>query len=124
MNFLSLFKSLKLRQGVAYLLMVSCSSTTVIKTNDPEVNIYVDGAYLGKGSSLYTDKKISWLDTKVRMQKDGCQDEFAVFSKDETLDVLPFVTGFLFLLPFLWTMKYNAVHEYNYVCRSTLPQAN
>lgn len=100
------------------LVLISCSSTTIIKTNDPDVNIYVNGKHKGKGSAVHTDMKMSWLSSKVRLQKDGCQDNFEEFSKNEQLDILPLISGFIFIFPFLWTMKYKAVRQYNFVCSS------
>jgi len=97
--------------------IVSCSSTTIIKTYDPEVNIYVNGQFKGKGSAVHTDMKMSWLSSTVKLQKVGCQEEYEMFTKDEKLDVLPLISGFLLIFPFLWTMKYDAVHSYNYVCK-------
>jgi hypothetical protein len=101
------------------IVLISCSSTTVIKTNDPKAKIFVDGELIGNGSAVHTDMKVSWLSSTITLKRDGCQDEIQTFSKNEQLDILPFISGFLFIVPFLWTMKYKAVHEYNYVCEAS-----
>lgn len=99
------------------LSLLACSSTTIVKTDDPEVNIFIDGESQGKGAIVHTDKKVVWMSITVKLQKDGCQDQYESFSKDEQFDVLPFVGGLFLIVPFLWTMKYDAVHQYNFVCK-------
>lgn len=99
------------------LFLISCSSTTVIRTTDPEAKIYVDDQFLGKGSVVHTDMKVSWSDTRIKVKKDGCKSENYVMTKDEELDVPALIFGVLTIVPILWVLKYKGLHNYEYQCQ-------
>lgn len=55
-------------------ILASCSSTTNIRSTDPNAKIYVDGEFKGTGVATHTDSKtIVSAPTQVRIQKEGCQ---------------------------------------------------
>lgn len=99
-----------------FVFLASCSSTTVIKTSDPEAQIYIDGSPRGKGTVTYTDKKIIGSTTMVRIKKEGCPEQNFVITKSEAFQVGACIGGVLVLIPFLWIMGYNPEHYYEVPC--------
>lgn len=95
---------------------VACSSTTQIRSSDPDAKIYVDGEYRGKGQITHTDTKIVGSTTSVRIQKEGCQPMMYNMSRSEEFDPGACAGGVFVLVPFLWVMKYKADHYYEYEC--------
>jgi hypothetical protein len=97
-------------------ILLSCSSTTIINTNDLKAKIFVNNKYLGLGSAIHTDMKIAWLGNKVKIKKENCIDQVFVFRKNEEVDVVALVSGLFIFVPLLWVMKYRAVHDFNFIC--------
>jgi len=95
------------------LMFCACASTTIIRTQDPSIDIYTDDKFLSKGNAIHTDRKIVFLKTKVTLKKEGCLDQTHYFRRNEKFDLLPII----FVLPILWGMKYNAVHYYPFKCQ-------
>jgi len=95
---------------------VSCTSTTMVRSSDPEVMISIDGRWKGKGSVLYRDRKIFASSTYVRMQKPGCEPRMYFFSRSEEFEVTACILGIFFIFPLLWMMKYEPEHSYDYSC--------
>ncbi len=98
---------------------MACSSTTVIRSSDPEAKIYLDGELRGRGTATETDTKIIGASTSVKLQKDGCEPQFYSFSRSEEFDVGACIGGVLVLVPFLWIQKYKPEHNYEYECIAT-----
>ena len=90
----------------------SCSSTTMIESKPPGAKLYLNGMPVGKTPYRYTDTKIVGSSTSVRLELDGFETLNTSFSRDETADVGAIIGGIFFLVPFLWTMKYDPVHYY------------
>ncbi len=63
----------------------------------------------------HTDTKIVGSTTMLRLEKEGYETLNTSFSRDESADVGAIIGGFLILVPFLWTMKYNPVHSYELI---------
>jgi len=99
--------------------IVACSSTTLIRSNDPEAKIYVDGEFKGKGQFTYTDTKIVGSSTAIRLQKDGCEPMSFTMTRSEEFDAGACAGGVFVLVPFLWVMKYKPEHTYEFVCTKT-----
>ena len=97
-------------------ILQSCSSTTLISSNDKDVKIYVDGMYVGKGSFTYSDTKIVGSSTSVMFKKDGCEDFTTIFTRSEEFDAGACAGGVFTLVPFLWIEKYRPVHNYEFEC--------
>ena len=95
---------------------VGCSSTTMIRSTDPEAKIYVDGEYKGRGQVSHTDTKIVGSTTSVRMEKDGCEPMHYTFARNEEFDVGACAGGVFVLVPFLWIQKYKPERTYEYTC--------
>ena len=100
------------------LSIMSCSSTTLIRSTDPSVKIYVDGEYAGKGVVSHTDTKTVGSTTSVRFEKAGCEPRFFNMSRSEEFDVGACIGGVFVLVPFLWIQKYKAEHNYEFECEA------
>ena len=96
--------------------LASCSSTTLISSNDKDAKIYVDGMYMGKGQYTYTDTKIVGSVTTVTFKKDGCEDYTTLFARNEEFDAGACAGGVFTLIPFLWIERYRPVHTYEFEC--------
>ena len=99
------------------LLATACTSSTVIRSSDPDARIYVNGEYLGTGRARYSDQKVAFSKNSVEIRKDGCRTERHSFRRSEQADVGAIVGGLLFTVPYLWVTEYKSRHEYEYQCR-------
>ncbi len=95
---------------------IGCSSTTLIRSSDPEAKIYVDGEFKGKGQYSHTDSKTIGSTTSVRLEKPGCEPMNYNFARNEEFDAGACAGGVFLLVPFLWVQKYKAERTYEYVC--------
>jgi PEGA domain len=93
-------------------LFASCSSTTMIVSNPSKAKVYIDGALAGETPYQHTDSKIVGSTMTLKIEKDGFKPLIATITKDEDVDVGAVIGGLFTLVPFLWTMKYNPVHNY------------
>lgn len=98
------------------LFVMSCSSSTLISTTDPDARIYVDGEYLGNGEAYYTDQKVAFSKNEVTIRKDGCEPQYHEFRRSERADIGAIVGGLFFTVPFLWATEYKNFREYEYAC--------
>src|SRR5690554_509152 len=97
------------------LFLVSCSSTTLIQTTPDNARLYLNGEPVGVTPYRHTDTRIVGSTTTVRIEKEGYETLNASFSRDEEADVGAIIGGIFVLVPFLWTMKYKPVHNYELV---------
>jgi len=98
------------------MLVTACSSSTVIRSSDPESRIYVNGEYMGTGHAVYTDQKVAFSKNDVEIRKDGCAAENYSFRRSEEADVGAIVGGLLLTVPFLWVTEYKPHHGYDFEC--------
>ncbi len=96
--------------------LIGCSSSTLIRSTDPEAKIYVDSEYKGRGQYTHTDTKIVGSVTSVRLEKDGCEPMYYNFSRNEEFDAGACAGGVFVLVPFLWIQKYKPERTYEYQC--------
>ncbi len=94
------------------MLFASCSSTTLIQSNPSGAKVYMNEEYKGVTPLSYSDTKIVGSSTAVRLELDGYETLHTVLTRNEVADVGAIIGGIFFLFPFLWTMKYNPVHNY------------
>ena len=131
MQYLALYSNLKIVLGdhmkkffklavcaLSSLSILSCSSTTLIRSTDPAVKIYIDGEYAGKGQVSHTDTKTVGSTTSVRFEKAGCEPRFYNLSRNEEFDAGACLGGVFVLVPFLWIQKYKPEHNYEYECEA------
>lgn len=67
---------------------------------------------VGKTPYRHSDTKIVGSTTSVRLELEGYEALNTSFSRDETVDVGAIIGGLFVLVPFLWTMKYDPIHNY------------
>lgn len=93
-------------------LLSSCASTTLITTDPPGAEVYVNEEYLGHSPVTYEDKKIVFSDNVVRIKKEGYKEMTNFFSRDEAPNVGAIVGG-IFVWPiWLWALEYKPEHHY------------
>ena len=102
--------------ALAIAFFASCSSTTLIRSTDPQAKIYVDGEFKGTGAATHTDTKTVGSSTSVRMEKPGCEPQYYNFTRNEEFDAGACAGGVFTLVPFLWIQKYKPEHNYEYNC--------
>lgn len=100
------------------ILISSCGSSTLIMTNPPDANVYLDGQPVGVTPYRYTDTKIVGSINNLKLEKEGFEPINTSFSRNEEADVGAIIGGIFFLFPFLWTMKYKPTHEYELIALS------
>ncbi len=93
-------------------LVGGCSSTTVISSEPNGATLYIDGMKVGKTPYTYTDSKIVGSSTPLKFKKEGYKDLQVILSKNEKANVGAIIGGVFVLVPFLWTMEYNPMHNY------------
>lgn len=94
------------------ILLASCSSSTMIQSTPSGAKVYIDGQPVGNTPYSYSDTKVVGSGTTVRLEKEGYETLNTGFSRSEQADVGAIIGGLFFLVPFLWTMKYNPTHTY------------
>ena len=100
----------------AAMVLTACSSTTVIKSSDPEAQILVNGEYLGTGEATYTDRKVAFSKNTVTLRKTGCADQQHEFRRDEDPDFGAIISGFFVYVPFLWVTEYKEQRGFEFNC--------
>lgn len=96
----------------ASILLTSCASTTMIQSEPSGAKLYLNGEPVGTTPYTHTDTRIVGTTTMVKLEKEGYEALNTTFSRDEEADVGAIIGGFLFLFPFLWTMKYKPARMY------------
>lgn len=94
-------------------VMTSCASTTLIQSNPSGAKLYLNDVSVGTTPYSHRDTKIVGTTTMVRLEMDGYEPLNTSFSRDEEVDIGACVGGIFVLIPFLWVMKYQPVHNYD-----------
>ncbi len=94
----------------------ACSSTTVIRSSDPDARIFVNGEYIGTGQATYTDRKVAFSKNEVELRKEGCESQQHSFARNEKPDGGAIVGGIFVLVPFLWVTQYKDERAYVFEC--------
>ena len=94
------------------ILLISCSSTTVLTTVPKGAKVYINDEYAGKTPYTYSDSRIIFSTNDVRIEKEGYETLYTTFRRDEEADVGAIVAGVFFVVPFFWAMKYKPTHNY------------
>lgn len=85
---------------------------TVVNSEPPGANLYIDNQYVGVTPYQHVDDKISFSSTLVKMEMEGYEPLITAFSRDEQIDAGAVIAGLFVYLPFLWMFKYDPVHTY------------
>lgn len=94
------------------ILLASCSSTTLIQSNPTQAKVYLNSELVGETPYRHTDSKIVGSSMVVKLEKEGFKPFVTTITKDEQVDVGAIIGGLFVVVPFLWTMKYQPVHNY------------
>lgn len=94
------------------ILFSGCASTTLIQSEPTGAKVYMNGEYKGVTPLSYSDTKIVGSVTHLTLEKEGYEPFQTFLSRNESADVGAIIGGIFFVVPFLWTMKYNPVHTY------------
>ena len=93
-------------------LFASCSSTTMIQSTPSKAKLYLDNQYVGETPYTHMDSKIVGSSMQVKLEKEGYKPFITTITKDEEVNVGAIIGGIFVLVPFLWTMQYQPVHNY------------
>lgn len=99
------------------LLVVSCTSSTVIRSSDPDARIYVNGEYVGTGHAHYSDEKVAFSRNEVELRKEGCRSEHYSFRRNEEADIGAIIGGIFLTVPYLWATEYKGHRAYEFQCQ-------
>ena len=94
------------------ILFANCSSTTLIQSDPAGAKIYMNEEYLGVTPYSYSDTKIVGSTTHLRIEKEGYEPLNTYLTRNEEVDVGAIIGGLFVWIPFLWTMKYKPIHNY------------
>lgn len=97
---------------VASIMLSSCASTTLIQSTPDEAKVYLNDELVGKTPYSMRDKKIVGTRTDVRIEKEGYETFYTTIRRNEEVSAGAIVGGILFVLPYLWIMKYKPTHTY------------
>jgi len=97
------------------ILLSSCASTTVLQSSPSGAKLYMNGEQVGKTPYTYTDSKIVGTKTTLKITAEGYEDFIGILSRNEKADVGAIIGGCFLLVPFLWTMEYKPMHNYELV---------
>lgn len=96
-------------------LLASCSSKTLIKSNPSGAKVYLNGASVGTTPYTHQDSKIAGTVTTIKLEKEGYEPLTGSFARNERADAGAIIGGIFLLVPFLWTMKYDPERTYDLV---------
>ncbi len=94
-------------------LLTSCVSTTMIKSNPSGAKLYLNGEPVGTTPYTHSDTKIVGTSTDVKLEKEGYETLYTYFTRDEEIDVGAIIGGFFVVIPYLWIMKYKPSRIYD-----------
>nr|WP_321356912.1 PEGA domain-containing protein [uncultured Draconibacterium sp.] len=98
---------------VAVIILLSgCKGTTMIQSVPSAAKVFLDDQYVGDTPYKMTDTKIVGTETDVVLKMEGYEDLNTSIKRNEKADVEAIIGGVFVLVPFLWVMEYNPVHEY------------
>jgi hypothetical protein len=97
------------------LLLPSCISSTLIDSIPSGATVYLNGRRVGITPYIMTDAKILGSTTSVVLEKEGFEKAHTYICRDERLDPFAILGGFIFYVPFLWSLKYEPFHTYELI---------
>lgn len=97
---------------LAVILFNSCASSTLITSEPPGAELYINGQHVGKTPFTYSDTRIIGNTVDITLEKEGFIPLNTFFTRTEDVDVGAIVGGIFVWPAFLWAMKYNPEHFY------------
>lgn len=104
------------------LVFAGCTSSTVIRSNVPGAQVFLDGQYVGNTPYTMSDTKIVGSSTQVRIEAPGYAPTVATITRNEEFSVGACIGGVFLLVPFLWIMDYKPDHFYQLTPGTGAPQ--
>jgi len=99
---------------LAFIVFLSgCTSTTLIQSNPTGAKVFINEEYYGTTPTTYSDQKIVTSTNHVRLELDGYETFYTVFSRNEEPHVGAIIGGFFLYFPFLWAMQYKPHRTYH-----------
>lgn len=95
----------------AFLFLVGCSSSTMIKSIPPAAKLYIDGQYKCETPCTHSDTAAAGSSKTILLKKGGYKDTTGVIKK-EKLAVGPLIGGIFFLFPFIWLLGYESEYTF------------
>ena len=108
---LRLAQAFPILAAITLVAFTGCASTTVIQSQPPGASVLIDGVQVGITPYTMSDTKIVGSTTMVRLEYPGYQ-PLDVITRNEEFDVLALIGGVFVLVPFLWMMKYQGMHQF------------
>ena len=84
----------------------------MIQSNPSNAKVYIDDEYVGNTPYYHTDTKIVGSSLYISIEKEGYENFNTVITRDEEADAGAIVGGVFLVFPFLWTLGYKPVHQY------------
>jgi hypothetical protein len=92
-------------------LLTGCASTTTIRSTPPGATVFVDTQRVGTTPCKYSDRRTSFSQVTVRLEKEGYQPLTAVMRRDGSVELSALLFGGL-LFPLIWVAGYPGQHSY------------
>ncbi len=92
---------------LAALLLVGCSSATLINSEPQGAQVFVDGEMKGTTPYTYSDRKTIGSTTNILLKKEGYEEYNMLLVRNEEFDAAACAGGVFTLVPFLWVQKYS-----------------
>lgn len=97
---------------ISIVILSGCSSSTLIHSEPPGATIYIDGEEVGETPYRYSDEDIFFTKHDVKLEKEGYQDFYSSFRRDEEINI-PIAIGGFFVWPiWLWVFDYDYSRTY------------
>lgn len=93
-------------------LLSGCVSTTLIQSDPPGAKLYLNGEFKGETPYTHVDEKIIFSTTQVKLSKEGYEDHYDYFTRDEQPNVGAIVGGFFIWPIWLWALDYYPERMY------------
>lgn len=101
--------------------LCGCESSTLIQSTPEGANVYVDGKNVGMTPYLYTDDKIIFSKTPLRLEYEGYQTVDYVLCRNEQPEVGPIVGAFFTSgITLLWGLGYNPEQNFEMIPDSAI----
>lgn len=88
------------------IILTGCGSAVRIHSIPEGADIFVDGQYVGKTPTVYSDSAIVGTSHTVEIKMEGYETGIGNFSRTSKFNMVSCIGGGLVLVPFLWIMDY------------------
>ena len=96
---------------IASIFLVSCVSTTNIRTRPDGADVFIDNIRAGKTPMQYSDTAIAGTSKNIKITKEGYATVETVIRKSE-FQIGPCIGGLFVLFPFIWILGYPETYDF------------